>query len=130
MGDHRVSPGVLFVGTYRIPPGRLDEWRAANREMTAFVEESLPDVIAFDAYVNEDGSEGTSIHLHRDASSFERYLDTMASRIGRGTQIVDVVRIDLYGSPGGPIVERLRSMGTWPVVVRAHVNGLGLDTGR
>ena len=125
MDDARLSPGLVFVGRYRIPAGRADEGRSAIREMTAFVEANLPDVIAFDAYLSEDGTEGTSIHLHRDAASFERYLATTATRSRRGTQIVDVVRIDLYGPPTSDVVDRMRGMGTWPVGVHAHVNGLG-----
>ena len=124
-GGARPTPGVLFVGRYRIPPDALDEWRAAQREMTKFVAANLPDVLAFDAYLGEDGTEATSIHLHRDAASFQRYLETMATRIGRGTQIVEVLRIDLYGEPGATIVERMRRMGSWPVVVWPHVHGLG-----
>ena len=123
MDDTRHSAGVMFVGRYRIPPGKADEWRAAQREMAAFVAENLPAVIAFDAYLAQDGIEATSIHLHRDAASFERYLAAMASRIGRGVQIVEVLRIDLYGEPSTEVVERLRRMGTWPVVVWPHVHG-------
>ena len=125
MDGTRISPGVVFVGTYRIPPGMVDEWRAANREMTEFMEASLPSVITFDAYLSEDGTEGTSIHLHRDADSFEQYLAAAASRIGHGTQVVEVLRIDLYGEPSAAVVDRLRRMGTWPVNVHAHVNGWG-----
>ena len=125
MGGIRVSPGVLFVGRYRIPPGALEEWRAAQREMTAFVAANLPDVLAFDAYLGEDGTEATSIHLHRDAASFQRYVETMATRIERGTQIVEVLRIDLYGEPSAAVIERMRRMGSWPVVVWPHVHGLG-----
>jgi hypothetical protein len=125
MGDARVSAGVLFVGRYRIPPGALDEWRAAQREMTAFVEANLPDVLAFDAFLGEDGTEATSIHFHRDAASFDRYLETMATRIGRGTQIVEVIRIDLYGEPSAAVVEHMRRMGSWPVAVWPHAHGLG-----
>lgn len=123
MDGMQASRGVVFVGTYRISAGAIDAWRAAQREMSAFVEANLPDVIAFDAYLDEAGAEGTSIHLHRDGASFERYLEAMASRIGRGTKIVEVLRIDLYGEPGAAAVERLRRMGTWPVVVWPHVHG-------
>ena len=125
MSDGRVSAGVLFVGRYRIPPGRVDEWRAAQREMAAFVEANLPDVLAFDAYLGDDGTEATSVHLHRDAASFERYLEAMATRIGRGAQIVEVLRIDLYGEPSAAVLERLRRMGGWPVVVWTRLHGPG-----
>lgn len=125
MDGTRVSPGVVFVGTYRVAPGNADEWRTAQHEMTEYVRVNLPDVIAFDAYLSDDGAEATSIHLHRDAASFERYLDVMASRIGHGTQVVQVRRIDLYGELGAAVVERVRGMGTWPVAVWSHVHGLG-----
>jgi hypothetical protein len=121
----RNSPGVMFVGHYRVPAGRVEEWRAANRTMTAFVEANLPDVFSFDAYLNEDGTEGTSIHSHRDAESFERYLAAMATMIGQGTRIVEVTGIDLYGAPRPGVVERLRRMGSFPVRVHSHENGFG-----
>jgi hypothetical protein len=121
----RLSPGVMFVGHYRVPAGRVDEWRADGRTKTAFVEANLPDVFSFDAYLSADGTEGTSIHLHRDAESFERYLAAMATMIGQGMQIVEVTGIDLYGAPRPEIVERLRQMGSFPVRVHAHENGFG-----
>lgn len=125
MADLRLSPGVMFVGRYRIPEGKAVAWRDAIREMTEFVEANLPNTISFDAYLSEDGSEGTSVHLHRDAASFDAYLAAAASRIGRGTQIVEVIRIDLYGAPSAETVDRLRGMGAWPVGVHARVNGFG-----
>ncbi len=120
----RLSPGVLFVGRYRVPAGRVEEWRAANRVMTAFVEANLPDVFSFDAYLGQGETEGTSIHLHRDAESFDRYLAAMATMIGGGMQIVEVSRIDLYGAPTPETIARLRQMGSFPVVVHSHENGL------
>jgi len=125
MADLRLSPGVVFVGRYRIPEGSVDAWREANREMTELVEANLPDTMSFDAYLSEDQSEGTSVHLHRDAAAFDAYLAAAASRIGRGVQIVEVIRIDLYGSPSAATVDRMRRMGSWPVGVHAHVNGFG-----
>lgn len=85
----------MFVGHYRVPADRVEEWRAANRTMTAFVEANLPDVFSLDAYLSADGTERTSIHLHRDAESFERYLAALATTIGKGTQIVEATGIDL-----------------------------------
>lgn len=121
----RLSPGVMFVGHYKIPVGRIEEWRATSQSMTAFIEANLPDVFSFDAYLGADGTEGTSIHLHRDAESFERYLAALATMIGKGMQIVEVTGIDLYGAPSPEIVERLRQMGAFPVHVHSHESGFG-----
>lgn len=125
MADLRLSPGVVFVGRYRIPDGMADAWRAAISEMAEFVEANLPGTISFDAYLNRDGSEGTSVHIHRDAAAFDAYLAATASRIARGAQVVEVIRIDLYGAPSPETVDRMRRMGSWTVDVHAHVNGFG-----
>jgi len=126
MADVRLSPGVMFVGRYRIPEGKAVAWHEAIREMTEFVEANLPNTISFDAYLSEDGSEGTSVHVHRDAASFDAYLGAAASRIGRGAEVVEVIRIDLYGAPNAETIDRLRRMGSWPVGVHAHVNGFAI----
>jgi hypothetical protein len=121
------SPGLIFVGTYRLPPGTADAWRAAQAELSTFLESALPELIAFDAYLDADGTRGTSIHVHRDEAAFDRYLATAASRIRGGAAIVEVIRIDLYGEVAAETLARLRAMGPWPVEVHAHVNGIGRD---
>jgi hypothetical protein len=57
MEGTQASPGVVVMGTSRIPAGGMGAWPAAQCEMTVFVEEDLPEVIAFDAYLDEDGVE-------------------------------------------------------------------------
>jgi hypothetical protein len=40
-------------------------------------------------------------------------------------EIVEVIRIDLYGAPSAETVDGIRRMGSWPVGIHAHVNGFG-----
>lgn len=115
---------VIFIGTYRIPEGSLDEWRTGSAEMTVFVDANEPRVIGIGHYANEDGTEGTSIHVHPDSESLEHHLQAASAQIGKGSQIVQVVRIELYGPVSVAVVERLRSMSTgWPIVVKGSVGG-------
>jgi hypothetical protein len=50
-----------------------------------------------------------------------------ASRIDRGAQMVEVVRIDIYGDPGQPVIERLHQISEasngFPIAVKQHFYG-------
>ncbi|MDP2350753.1 MAG: hypothetical protein Q8M74_06305 [Chloroflexota bacterium] len=75
MDDALNAARVVFVGTYRIPPGRLGEWRKANRELTEFVEAHEPRVTAFDHFVNKGGLRSMAtwpVNVHARVHGFGR----------------------------------------------------------
>jgi hypothetical protein len=93
--------------------------------MAEFVHANVPRIIAFDMFVNDDETEGTVIQVHPDTASLEHHLDAAAERMSQGSQMVEVVRIDLYGAPSQRVLERLldEAAGRWPVTVRPHYLG-------
>lgn len=126
-GAGTMAGNVTFLGTYEIPGGAFDEWRAAIVDMTDFVKAHVPRLISFNHYVNEELTEAVTIYVHPNAASLEQHLEVAATRISKGVQLVKVKRIDLYGDPGAAVLERLRrisAMSTgFPVTVKAHVYG-------
>lgn len=119
-----MSDTITFVGTYAIPEDRFDTWVAANRDMVDFVKANVPRLVSYDVYVSEDKSEATSIYVHPDAISFEEHMRVAATRVDAGAQMVEVVRIDVYGDPGIRVVERLRQVSEvsnhFPVSIKSH----------
>lgn len=111
---------IIFIGTFRIPS--LADWRQAIAAMTAFVDENLPRIRSFHAYVSADGAEGTVVYVHPDAASLDQHLAAAAELIEAGTAMVDVLRIELLGQPNPATVERLSAAGL-PVTVKQHVTG-------
>lgn len=122
-----MTDDVIFVGTFTIPRDRTEEWRVAIVDMIDFVKANSPRLISFNAYVNEDASEGTVIYHHPDSDSLEQHLEVAASRINVGQQMVRVTRIDVYGAPSERLVERMRRFseagGLYPVNVKTHLYG-------
>lgn len=116
-----MSECVLFVGTYEIPTGQADAFRLQARVMTDLVREREPRVIAIGHYVNDDESEGTSIHLHPDADSFDFHMAELARAIDTGSRVVQVKRIEFYGRPSAAVVERLSR--TFDVRVKSWADG-------
>lgn len=111
---------VTFIGTFRVPD--TEAWLPAIGRMSAFVDDNVPGVQSFHAYVSDDGTEGTVVYVHPDGDSLDQHLATAATLIQQGREMVEVLRIDLLGSPNPGTVERLRAMGV-PVTVKAHVVG-------
>lgn len=102
-----MSDPVLFVGTYEIPPGGVDAFLSQVAVMNEMIRDREPRVAFLGHYVNEDETEGTSIHLHPDAESFDVHMATAAAAIDRGTRTVRVTRIDFYGEPSEAVLARL-----------------------
>lgn len=111
---------LTFIGTFRIPD--LDAWLPKIAHMTDFVASSVPRVESFHAYANADGTEGTVVYIHPDADSFDQHLAAAAELIEEGTQMVEVVRVELLGSPNPATVERMRAAGA-PVKVKQLLRG-------
>ncbi len=118
---------VPFVGSFSIPEGSFDEWTTAITDMIDFVTANSPRLVSFNAYVNEDHSEGTAVYVHPDSESLEQHLELAASRIGKGVQMVQTIRIELYGDPSDAVVDRLRGISEmsnqFPVTVKRHFYG-------
>ena len=122
-----MAGNITFVGTYALPVGRFEEWVEANTDMVDFVKANVPRLISFEVYIDEAKSEATTIYVHPDTGSFEEHMQVAATRIDRGAQMVEVVRIDVYGDPGQRVVERLHQVSEasngFPVAVKEHFYG-------
>ncbi len=118
---------VTFVGSFSIPEGAFNEWTTAITDMIDFVTANSPRLVSFNAYVDEDHTEGTVVYVHPDSESLEQHLELAASRIGKGVQMVRTIRIELYGDPSDAVVDRLRGISEmsdqFPVTVKRHFYG-------
>jgi hypothetical protein len=57
----------IFVATYRIKEGKLEEYEKLWRGLVEFVQANEPRLLAFNTYASEDGTEATTIQVHPDA---------------------------------------------------------------
>ena len=69
----------IFIGTHRLKEGKLDDFEKAWKELVDVVESKEPQMIAFNAYANEDGTEVAVVQLHPDAASMELHMESSGS---------------------------------------------------
>jgi hypothetical protein len=117
----RMVEPIVFVADFRI--GDPSAWQPAMARMSEFVAANVPQVRAFHAYTDASGTHGTVIYIHPDAASLAQHLEAAAEMIRAGSQLVEVIRIELLGPADAETVERLRETGTTVTVRSRYVAG-------
>ena len=93
-----------------------------------FVEEHEPRLIAFNEYVNEDGTEVAVVQIHPDAESMASHMEVIAERAATAyAETVDATTsIQVFGTPSRAVLELLeRQAGAGvPLTVKSvHLGG-------
>ena len=58
----------VFITTHRIEEETCERFHQLSRELTAYVEANEPEMLAYYAFLSDDGSEISLMQVHRDAA--------------------------------------------------------------
>jgi hypothetical protein len=100
-----MSAPFIFITTHKINPGKLGEFKELSSEYERFVCVNEPDLLAFYAYLDEDSTEASLVHIHRDAASADHHMKIAADKIAQGLAVTTTIRAEANGSPG-PILSQ------------------------
>jgi hypothetical protein len=126
-GDAMSGP-FIFIATNRLKQGKLEEERERVPGLCDFIEANEPRLIAFNEYVNEDGTEVGVVQVHPDADSMELHMGVVRERAEQAyAETLDsTVSIQVYGMPTDSILRTLRERagsGVALTVMRCHLGG-------
>ena len=118
----------IFIATNRLKPGMLDAETARVPGLVEFVQTHEPRVIAFNEYVNAEGTEVAVVQVHPDADSMAFHMGIIGDRAAAAyAETVDVTTsIQVYGPPSDAVLEMLRRQagsGVPQIVKRYHLGG-------
>jgi quinol monooxygenase YgiN len=122
-----MSEPFIFIGTHSLREGKLQDFKQQWQELVEVVEAKEPRLIAFNAYVDEDGSEVTVVQVHPDAESMLFHMQVARDHISEAYQSVleKTKRIDVYGTPSGQVLEMMRQLAGSGVPLTIKANHLG-----
>jgi hypothetical protein len=100
----------IFISHSRIKEGRLDEFKKGLRKMAEFVEANEPRVIAFEAYLNDDGTEVTGVQIHPDADSMAFHMQVAFEKIMQFDQYLDTQSVEVYGVPNDSVLGMMKQI--------------------
>ena len=101
----------IFMSQSKIREGKLEDFKRALGEMAEFVEANEPRVIAFEAYLSDDGTEVTGVQVHPDADSMAFHMQATFEKIVEFDQYLDTQSVDVYGLPNDAVLGMMKQIG-------------------
>jgi hypothetical protein len=102
-----VSGSLVYVDVSEVKEGSLDRLEGAIEELAGFIEANVPDVLAYNVFLSEDGTQMTVVHVHAEAESLERHLMTAGPVFRKFSDLLTLKSIRVYGEPSERAVELL-----------------------
>jgi quinol monooxygenase YgiN len=124
-----MSQPLGYINTSEVRDGALEELRVAIRELAEFVEENEPQLVSYDVYFSDDGTQMTVIHVHTDPASLDDHMDVAGPRFVRFADLVKLRSTHTYGEPSekavGQLRDKVRPLGNGEVTVHPPHAGFG-----
>ena len=123
-----MSGPFIFIATNRLRKGKLASERERARELSSFIAANEPQLLAFNEYANEDGTEVGVVQMHPDAASMELHMEVVAERAAHAYAhtLEATTSIQVFGEPSEAVLEVLRRQagaGVPMTVKRHHIGG-------
>lgn len=107
----------IYISTYEVAEGRLDDAKSGLAEHAEFVEANEPRLISFNFYADDESDTVSIVQVHPDAASMDFHMRLVAEHItdalgdylgapvhtlvcGEGKETVETIR---SFSPGRPV---------------------------
>jgi hypothetical protein len=123
-----MSGPFIFIATNGLREGKLAAERERAGELSSFIEANEPQLLAFNEYANEEGTEVGVVQMHPDAPSMELHMEVVAERAARAyaETLEATMSIQVYGEPSDAVLEMLSRQagaGVPMMVKRHHIGG-------
>jgi quinol monooxygenase YgiN len=100
-GEDPMAP-LIYVGTTRVKPGRLEALRTQLAELVDFVETNEPRMIAFHTFLDEPGETLGIVQVHPDSASMEFHMQVNARHFATAWDNLDTSITEQYYGPVSP----------------------------
>ena len=98
-----MSKPLIVISKFRVKEGKLEELRQYYKKILDVVEANKTQMIAFHGFLNEEGTELTSIQVHPNTASMEFHMQVLKENwdesFSQYTQMVEGTTIEYYGTP-------------------------------
>jgi quinol monooxygenase YgiN len=122
---------LINVFTYSIKPGKEEEARKRIAGLVDFVETNEPRMIAFHAYLDQDGTRLSIVQVHPDSASMEFHMQVNAKHFATAFDVLDTsMGQQLFGSISDTLATELAKWDDQYTHVPVHEAGFTRTTVR
>ena len=105
-----MSEPIIFVSNQRVKEGKLDGYKQYYRQVAELTERTKPGTVAHLAYVNDDGTELSIVHIFPDAESMTLHMRGVDELAQKAYEFIEIVSIEIYGRPSDTILENMQQI--------------------
>lgn len=99
---------IVFISRNRIKPGKLDAFRRYFREGSGALEATKPNTVFFRAYLAEDGTAVSFVHVFPDAAAMDLHFEGADERSSGAYEYIEPVGFEIYGRPSDAVLESMK----------------------
>jgi hypothetical protein len=86
----------------------LDDFKQLTREMLPLIEANKPHTVFQQAYLNEESTEVTFVHVVPDGEAMDVHLEGADQRTARASEFIQPRRFEIYGKRSDQVLSTLR----------------------
>jgi hypothetical protein len=120
---------LVYVDVSKVREGALEDLKVAIAELVDFVEANQPQLLAYNVYLSDDGSQMTVVHVHAGPDSLDCHMDVAGPAFRRFENLITLSSIRVYGEPSDVALRKLhekaRLLGSGDVIVHGSHAGFG-----
>lgn len=115
----------VYLSTYTVRPGHLDEALEACREVAGLVESREPRMLVFQFFADEQGRQITVLQVHADAESMANHMALVSEHLARsGSWIESFSNTTVLGQPPTVLSQWYQEAGEDLTEFPRHVAGV------
>ena len=99
---------IVFISHSRVRPEKLEALRAFLREGTAALQIGKPQTRAFLAYLDDQETTLTIVHVFGDPAAMAAHVEGADERSQVASELIETIAIDIYGAPPEQILAGMR----------------------
>ena len=105
-----MSDAIVFISHNRVNEGKLDSLKEYYRQVAEMTEANKPGTLAHMAFLNEEGTEMSIVHLFSDAEAMDRHMIGVDELAKKAREFMESVSLEVYGKPSDEVLEMMRQI--------------------
>lgn len=101
---------IIFIAHQKIKPGKTEEYKKIYQDVGGWMEANKPQTAAHIAYVSEDGTEASVVHIFRDIEAMETHMQNLGDLDVNPFTLMEIVGFDVYGTPSKMVLDSMLKM--------------------
>jgi hypothetical protein len=101
---------IIFIAHQKIKQGKTEEYKKYYQEVAEWMEANKPQTAAHIAYVSEDGTEASVVHIFPDVEAMEKHMQNLGDLGMKAFTLMEIVGFDVYGTPSKTVLDSMLKM--------------------